>query len=62
MTYKVERVHCIGAPCGDFWHEVEEGWPIPNGMGMPDLDDSTKMNYFKRDEHGAFQFTHQEDL
>lgn len=32
------RVLCQGAPGGDFWHEGEPGWPIPDGMRLPCLD------------------------
>lgn len=35
---KVERILCTGGPHGDFYHEVEYGWPIPERMGLPDDD------------------------
>ena len=35
---KVERVLCTGGPGGDFYHEVEYGWPVPDRMGLPDDD------------------------
>jgi len=32
------RVLCQGAPGGDFYHEGEPGWPMPDGMKLLCLD------------------------
>jgi hypothetical protein len=31
------RLHCVGGPHGDFWHEVH-GSVLPNRIGLPDDD------------------------
>lgn len=31
---QIHRIECKGAPDGDFWHEVEIGWAIPQRMRL----------------------------
>ncbi len=41
-----ERILCVGGPYNGIYHEVKEGWPAPQRMGLTHPTDETDPNCY----------------